>query len=100
MDFEDTWLSLNSSFSETASKDADPGLLTWGQPHPIQDLPRSMSAKYKCVHVEGNLSGEASWPLEGKSPPDLSVAGTLRLHLGHKGKLCDKKMPENLRIAS
>lgn len=46
-----------------------------------------MSSKYKCVHVEGNLPGEASRPLEGKGPPDLSVAGTLRLHLGHNDKL-------------
>lgn len=92
-------LYLDSSFSEIISKGVDPGPLTWGQSHPIQDLPMFMSLKYKCVHVEGNLPGGTSRPLKGKGPPGLSVAGTLRLHLGHNGKLCDKKMPENFRIA-
>lgn len=76
-------LHLDSSLSETTSKDVDPYL---GLAKLLTRTPGFMSSKYKRVRVDGNLSGEASWLSELRASR-LSAAGTLSLHLGYNDKL-------------
>lgn len=71
-------LHLDSSLSETTSKDVDPYL-------GLAKL-LFMNSKYKRVRADGNLSGEASWLSELRASR-LSAAGTLSLHSGYNDKL-------------